>query len=229
MALEQQHKQNEIALNVSRTRITVLVFNLTIIALMLSITSARSMPANQLVITHLTSSVALFIGFCLTILGLLWLLFSQNLDTVGMSRPLPFTLGSMTTYLALSQTVTAFMHEYLVGVKSAIDHSIALDSEKIHTLVRLDLLDDSALLILFFFGGIIWLLTTYLLPLTVVFMSPVRNSWRWLIASYYFALQVPIYWVYATTWQLEYVPAGQDMNILSLFALQFIQPVLWFH
>ena len=31
------------------------------------------------------------------------------------------------------------------------------------------------------------------------------------------------------TWQLEYVPADQDMNMLSLFALQFIQPVLWFH
>lgn len=229
MAIEQQHKQSEIALNVSRTRITVLVFNLTIIALMLSITSARSMPANQLVITHLTSSVALFVGFCLTILGLLWLLFSQNLDTMGMSRPLPFTLGSITTYLALSQTVTAFMHEYLVGVKSAIDHSIAIDSEKIHTLVRLDLLDDSALLILFSFGGIIWFLTTYLSPLGVILKSPVRGRYRWICVGYYFVLQIPIYWIYATTWQLEYVPADQDMNILSLFALQFVQPLLWFH
>lgn len=229
MALEQQHHQNEIALNVSRTRITVLVLNLTVIALMLSITSARSIPANQVVITHLTSSVALFMGFCLTILGLLWLLFSQNLDTMGMSRPLPFTLGSITTYIALSQTVTAFMHEYLVGVKSAIDHTVTLDSEKIHTLVRLDLLDDSALLILFSFGGIIWLLTTYLSPLGVVLKSPVRGNYRWFFVGYYFVLQVPIYWIYATTWQLEYVPADQDMNILSLFGLQFIQPVLWFH
>jgi len=229
MATEQQYKQNEIALNVSRARITVLVFNLTVIALMLSITSARSMPADQVVITHLTSSVALFIGFCLTILGLLWLLFSQNLDTMGMSRPLPFALGAMTTYMALSQTVTAFMHEYLVGIKSAIDHSIALDSEKIHTLVRFDLLDDSALLILFFLGGTIWFLTTYLSPLSVVIQSPVRGNHRWVIVGYYLVLQIPINWIYATTWQQEYVPAEQSMDILSLFALQFIQPVLWFH
>lgn len=229
MDLEQQKKHNEIALNVSRTRITVLVFNLTIIALMLSLISAHSMPADQLVITHLTSSVALFIGFCLTILGLLWLLYSQNLDTIGMSRPWPFTLGSMTTYLALSQTVTAFMHEYLVGVKSAIDTSIVLDGEKTHAFVRLGLLDDSALLVLFCFGGIIWLLTTYLSPLGVVLKSPVCGNYRWFFVAYYFLLQIPIYWVYATTWQLEYVPVDQDMNLLSLFALQFIQPVLWFH
>ena len=229
MAIEKQRTNKEIALNVTRTRITVLVFNLTVIALMLSITSARSVPADQVTITHLTSSVALFVGFCLTLLGLMWLLFSQNMDAQGMSRPLPFSLGSMTTFLALSQTVTAFVHEYLVGVQSAIEAREAIGSEKIHTLVRLDVLDDTAILILFVFGGVTWILITYLSPLGVVLRSPVHRSWRWVLAGYYFALQVPIYWVYATTWQLEYVPADQDMNILSLFALQFIQPVLWFH
>ena len=229
MMILEQSESTEIALNVTRTRITVLVFNLTVIALMLSITSARSVSADQVAITHLTSSVALFIGFCLTLLGLMWLLFSQNLGAQGMSRPLPFYLGLMTTFLALSQTVTAFMHEYLVGVKSAVEASQAVGREKIHTLIRLDVLDETALLILFVFGAVIWFLTTYLVPLALILRRPVRSSWRWIFAGYYLTLQVPIYWVYATTWQLEYVPAEQDMNMLSLFALQFIQPVLWFH
>jgi hypothetical protein len=222
-------KNTEIALNVTRTRITVLVFNLTIIALMLSITSARSGATNLNASGHLTSSVALFVGFSLTLFGLLWLLSSQNLDAQGMSRPWPFTLGAITTYLALSQTVTAFMHEYLVKVKSTLEASGAIDQEKIQTLVRLDVLDDTALLILFVMGGGVWVLTTYVAPLSTVFRSPIRGGWRWVLAGYYFAIQVPIYWVYATTWQLDYVPADQDMNMLSLFALQFIQPVLWFH
>ena len=227
MTLEQP-KNTEIALNVTRTRITVLVFNLTIIALMLSITSTRNMTDHN-VTGHLTSSVALFVGFCLTLLGLLWLLSSQNLDAQGMSRPWPFTLGTITSYLALSQTVTAFMHEYLVKVESVLEASGAIGSEKIQALVRLDVLDDTALLILFVMGGVVWFLTTYVAPLFTGFRSPIRGGWRWVLAGYYFALQVPIYWVYATTWQLEYVPADQDLNMLSLFALQFVQPVLWLH
>jgi hypothetical protein len=99
-----------IALNVTRTRVTVLVFNLTVISVMLSILAARGTTGDQAVTAHLTSFVALFVGFCLTILGIFWLLTSQDWDAQGLSRPRPFTLGAMTTYLALSQTVTAFMH-----------------------------------------------------------------------------------------------------------------------
>lgn len=59
-----------IALNVTRTRITVLAFNLTVIALMISIMSARSAMVDGYSLSHLTSSVALFVGFCLTMLGI---------------------------------------------------------------------------------------------------------------------------------------------------------------
>lgn len=220
MSLKRQ-KSNEIALNVTRTRITVLVFNLTIIAFMLSIISTQSgaLGGHITTRTHLTSSAALFIGFCLTLLGLLLLLFSQNLDTRGMSRPWPFAFGAITTFLALSQTVTAFVHEYLIGVKS----SLAVGSQQAHAL--LIQFDDVAISILFIFGGVVWILTTYLSPLTVIYRSPVTGRSRWFLVAYYFMLQIPIYWVYATTWQLEYVPVEQ--NILKLFVLQFVQPVLW--
>ena len=41
------------------------------------------------------------------------------------------------------------------------------------------------------------------------------------------ALQVPIYWAYASACHLQYVPADQTTNMLSLFALQVFQPLLW--
>lgn len=219
-------KISEIALNVTRTRITVLAFNLTVIALMLSIMSARSATAHHYVIAHLTSSVALFVGFCLTILGILWLLYSQNCDSLGLSRPWPFTLGSMTMYLALSQTVTAFMHEYLVGIKSAVEASLHSGDQ---TLVRIEALGNTTLLVLFIMGGSIWVLSTYIAPLFAVLNSPVRKSRRWIFAAYYFALQVPVYWIYARAWHLVYIPPDQPINMLKLFALQFVQPLLWFH
>ena len=222
----------EIALNVTRTRVTVLVFNLTIISLMLSMMVARGETGEHQGTAHLTSYAALFVGFCLTLVGIFWLLFSQNLDAQGLSRPWPFTLGSITTYLALSQTVTAFMHEYLVGFESVVEAvrpGVAQRAQGVVQLsaLELDALGQAPLLVLFIMGGAIWVLITYIAPLSTGLRSPVRGGRRWVFAAYYFAFQVPIYWVYASAWHLQYVPADQTTSILSLFGLQFVQPVLW--
>ena len=227
MALE-QGASTGIALNVTRTRVTVLVFNLTIIALMLSIMAARSTAADHSVTAHLTSFVALYIGFCLTILGIYVLLASQNLDAQGLSRPLPFTLGSITTYLALSQTVTAFMHEYLLGFETVGETVQPGVAQSFQSLVGINSLGDTGLLLLFVMGAAIWVLTTYIAPLRAGLKSPVPKVQRWVIAGYYLALQLPIYWVHAEAWRLQYVPADQPANMLNLFALQFVQPLLWF-
>jgi len=227
MAVEQD-KTNLIALNVTRTRVTVLVFNLTIIAFMFSILKASGASADHVAAAHLTSSAALFVGFCLTLLGLLWLLASQNLDAEGLSRPWPFTLGAITTYLALSQTITAFMHEYLLGVESAVEAARPGVAESAQSLIRLDALGDTALLILLVMGGGIWILITYVGPLLAGLRSPVGGNRRWVFAGYYFVLQVPIYWVYARAWHLHYIPADQPTSMLGVFLLQFIQPLLWF-
>jgi len=227
MALE-QGTNTEIALNVTRTRVTVLVFNLTIIAFMFSILKASSASAEHVAMAHITSSVALFAGFCLTLLGLLLLLTSQNLNPQGLSRPFSFTLGSITTYIALSQTITAFMHEYLLGVESAVEAARPGVAESAQSLIRLDALGDTALLILLVMGGGIWILITYVGPLLAGLRSPVGGNRRWVFAGYYFVLQVPIYWVYARAWHLQYIPADQSTSMLGVFLLQFIQPLLWF-
>ncbi len=217
--------KTEIALNVTRTRITVLAFNLTIIALMLSIMNARSSVSHHYETAHLTSSVALFVGFCLTIIGILWLLYSQNTDTLGMSRPWPFFLGSITMYLALSQTVTAFMHEYLLKMKSAIENTRHSGDP---ALIRLDALGEVTMLMMFLLGGCIWILVTYVAPFFAGLRSHVPKDRRWIFAAYYIGLQSPIYWIYAKAWHLVYSSPDQPISMFKLFALQFIQPLLWF-
>lgn len=77
-------------------------------------------------------------------------------------------------------------------------------------------------------GGGIWVLTTYIAPLMVVSKGLAHGGRGWVYVGYYFALQVPIYWVYTKAWHLQYVPVDQPMSMLSLFALQFFQPLLWF-
>jgi len=216
---------NGIALNVTRTRVTVLVFNLTVISVMMSILSADRVSGGHAIAVHLTSFVALFIGFCLTILGVFWLLRSQDWDALGLSRPREFTLGAITTYLALSQTVTAFMHEYLVAFETAVGTPQVGVAGGV---VLPNALGDTALLFLLIMGGGIWVLTSYVAPLAAGIKGARLVGGRGLFLGYYLVLQVPVYWVNAKAWQLEYAPLDQTTDVLGLFAMQFVQPLLWF-
>lgn len=218
-----------IALNITRTFVTVLGFNLMVTAFMLSIMVTGDASGDHDTIASLTSNAALFVGFCLTLLGVFWLLSSQNWDADGLCRPFPFTMGSITAYLAFSQTVTAFMHEHLLQLKSVADAAqpgVAALSTWSHG--GFDALGRIPLLFLLVMGGAVWVLVTYAGPLFTALKSPVRRSRGWVFATYYFALQVPIYWLYARAWKLQYVSADQPTSMLNLFAVQFFQPLLWF-
>ena len=222
-----QGSGTKIALNVARTRMTVLLFNLTIISVMLSMIGGGDQGSAEVTLTRLPSFVALFTGFCLTVLGITWLLSSQEWDEEGLSRPEPFTLGAMTASLALSQTDTAFMREYLLVIGSAIDvvrPALAENSD----LFALDVLDGTGLPILFLMGSAVWILTTYIGPLTSGISGAACGGRGWVFATYYLAVQIPVYWVYAEVWRIQYVAAGQSVNLLRAFAFQFVQPLLWF-
>ena len=69
-------------------------------------------------------------------------------------------------YLALSQTVTAFMHEYLVGFESVVESVWPGVAQRAQGVVQLSALEFDALgyaplLVLFIMGSAIWVLTTY--------------------------------------------------------------------
>jgi hypothetical protein len=221
------YRDTLVALNVTRTRVTVLAFNLTIISVMLSIKAASGELDHHDVLAHLSSTSALFVGFCLTLLGLWWLLVSQNLDAEGLSQPWTFTLGSITTYLALSQTVTAFMHEYLVALQTEVATALPGAVESVPALGRYEHLSHSALLILVGIGGATWILMTYVAPLVTILRGPVSGHRRWLVAVYFVGLQAPIHWVYANAWSLGTGPTAHSQSLPMLFALQYMQPVLW--
>lgn len=215
---------SDVNLNLSRTRITILVFNLTIISLMLKMSMGGSAVSDSLKVTSLTSGLASFNGFCLTLLGLIIFLSSQRLDIVGNCKLRPFMFGTITTYLALSQTVTAFMHEFLIRFRADFNSS-NLDGKSFDS--ALAQLDHSSMIGLYFMGGILWFLITYVAPIRAVLSNRDSRKKKGTFILYYLALQIPIYLMYAKAWQLEYIVSDQSSNLFSLFLLQFIQPLLW--
>lgn len=216
-----------VALNVTRTRVTALAFNLTIISVMLSIKAGSGEFSGNDTLPHLSSTVALLSGFCITVLGLWWLLVSQNQDTEVLSRPWPFTFGAITTYLALSQTTSAFMHEYLVCLKTGVHDAEKAVSLSHQGLIGLESLGDAALLVLLIMGAAIWFLVTYVAPLIVVLKAPFAGRRAWVFLVYYLVIQVPIFWVNAAAEHLTSVAEHSQTSLPVLFAYQFFQPLLW--
>ena len=220
--------RSRIALNVTRTRITVLAFNLTIITLMLSGRFGDLAATPQGAIEHFPTSIALFIGFCMTFVGLIWFLLSQELDVDGLSKPMPFVLGSISAYLALSQTVTAFMHEYIlriittmaaVYVEMATSDAFATPAEMPGT---------RGLIVLSIFGGTIWAWMMYVGPLLVSLRVSRDHVSLRLLLGYYVFMQLLIAWIHARAWQVSAIGDGEQPGLFGLYLLQFIQPVLWF-
>ncbi len=222
-----EDKPSEIALNVTRTRVTVLAFNLTIVSFMLSIKITRGEFSDADILSHLPSTVALFAGFCVTILGLWWLLVSQHQDAEGLSRPWSFTLGALTTDLSLSQTTHAFLHEYLVGLTTGVMGAEKTVTGGIQSLLGNESLGHTASLVLLSMGAAIWCLVTYIAPLLTVLKGPLAGRRAWVFAVYYLSIQLPIFWVYAVAWQLVATAAHTETSMLTLFAFQFFPPLLW--
>ena len=225
----ERHRNTGIALNVTRTYITVLVFNLTIIALTRTVIAVRGTAGDPAFVAHLSSWAALYVGFSLTLLGIVWFLVSQDWDPEGLSRPWPFVLGALTTYLAGAQTITAVMHEFLRGVKWAFETSRQVATESTLASSELEALGDIAGLVLYTLGAAIWIAITYAAPVVAFLKSPVRRDRRWIFVAYYLANLLPIYWVYASTYYLQAARDGEPASLVSLFFLQFVQPLLWFY
>lgn len=50
----------------------------------------------------------------------------------------------------------------------------------------------------------------------------------WVFAGYYLAIQLPVFWVYAWAWQIAWLAKHAETSVVTVFALQFVQPLLWF-
>jgi hypothetical protein len=107
-----------ISLNVTRTRVSLLGFNLTVVAFLVGM--LLTVHQEQTFTHHLPAMSSLFLSFCLSMIAAGSLLASQELDLQGLSRPWLFSIGDVCMYLALSQSIAGLTRKYLGAVEQAI-------------------------------------------------------------------------------------------------------------
>jgi hypothetical protein len=206
-----------ISLNVTRTRLTLLGFNLSVIAFltgtMLTIHEQRAFTQQLSVMT------ALYLSCSLSFLSAVCLLASQELDREGLSRPWLFSVGDVIMYIALSQSLAAMMRTSLRAVDRATE---AVQLERGAAWVGETVVVATSALAL-----VAWASLVYVGPLMSIMRSPVRHGSRWRLALIYGALVLLTMVLAADAHVVQDVVLEEPEPLWRIFLWQLVQPLVW--
>ena len=206
-----------ISLNVTRTRVTLLGFNLSVVAFLSAmILEARGEAAFT---HHLPGMASLFLSFALSFLSAICLLSSQEIDREGHSRPLLFSIGDVLMYVALSQSLAAMMRSSLSAIDKTVEHvDITYASDNAGSVV---------LMILAAVGVAAWMLTIYVGPAVSIRRSPTEGKSKLTVIAVY-ALTVLLTFAVATDAHMVQDAVLNDPEpVWKIFLWQFMQPLTW--
>ena len=218
----------DIALNVGRSRLTILSITL---ALFLFATSVFLDIGEQMEIratwVFLTSFVAIVLGFSLTVLSLLLFLISQRLDSAGNCEIWTFSCGELLMYVALAQTLSGGLGTYVSAIANTlagVPGALALGPEATGAFGKA----ASNLSGLLRLGtGLVWGIILYVAPVVFLLRVNLARSKRGWLAVGYVALLLSVFWISAFPYHLKARASGKPSNLGVHFTRQFCQPLLW--
>ncbi len=207
-----------IPLNVMRTRLTILGFNLAVITFQI-----RELPAlgggvklpgmeQQL---YVSAAAALFLGMALSVMALVSLVGSCAIDRDGVCSHWSLLAGDLLMYLAVAQTVAG-----IFGAFSAEFDQVALsDPER----AQMFAFTKGALDV---FGGIAWALTIYLGPLVSLLRSPFERRINIAIGLAYLGLLLLVARIWTMALQLDAQSAYPGGPLVSWLG-GLVAPLVW--
>jgi hypothetical protein len=214
--------------NVTRTRVTVLGFNFTIVIFLSGFIVGNSGHPIELAIWyHLNEFVALFSGLLIGFFALYLYLFSQDLDFEGGSGIWSFTFAEVLMYIALAQTLSGAAQYFTVMLSNAIDNFPSLVSQETFPTVEFDYAASYIKLLLFWISSIAWLFFVYFAPIFAVCSNPLSWKRKIPILLFYLSILSIVFLIAAQVHYLKALNQTQTMGIFNLFINQFFQPQQW--
>jgi hypothetical protein len=203
--------------NVTRTRVTLLGFNLTVIAFL----SALMLEArgDEAFTHHLPGMASLFLSFSLSFLSAICLLASQELDHKGNSRPLLFSLGDILMYVALSQSLAAMMRSSLRAIDKTVEH-VAMNFGGNNS-------GSVVLALLATVGVAAWMLTIYVGPVISIRRSPTSGRTQLVVISAYALVLLLTFAIATDAHMVQDVVLNDPEPTWKIFLCQFMQPLTW--
>ena len=218
----------EIPLNVTRTRVTVLGFLMSIILFAIgAIASFEGTPIHQVIGNELRLLVPLFIAFTFAFTSLGFFIVSQNTRTDGNSDIWFYSFGEVLMFIALAQATAGVLLLFM----SVISIALLKSPEMLFKAVALTpkFKKSSAFLFewIFWVASVGWFSVVYLIPILSFYRNPLPNHKTWILYLSYFGLLFLVFWISGLLYHLLLLEGDQFIGAFYPFLGQAIQPILW--
>ena len=211
--------QVRVAVNVMRSRLTVIGFNITIVTFMVvlldNIAGGIVVPGESNPV-HVGASMALFMGLALSFLSMLVFIMSSAFDETGFCTHWSLVAGDLLMYLALAQTIAGFF--------GPLTNSINIFSAELPGLASdISILHGAPLVV----GGLAWFFATYLGPVVALVRSPFPLKTNIALGLAYVISVVTLAWVSSHAVRVEDAVSGDGQRVIFNVLMELFQPFRW--
>jgi hypothetical protein len=217
--ISENHKSVRVAVNVMRARLTVIGFNIAIVAFQINqlyrVTGGLSVPGLDHSL-HVVANMTLFMALGLSMIALVVFIMSGTFDEVGYCTHWSLVAGDLFMYLALAHTIAGFF----ASLSGSIENfATKLPSEA----AGIYILHLTVLIT----GGLGWFLSTYIGPAVSLLRSPFNHRTNITLGVVYVVVLLLLCWVNAHSLQVETLNDDEGPKLIFAALKQLVQPFLW--
>ena len=217
--MSKDRKPVRVAVNVMRTRMTVIGFNIAVVSFQIaqlkSAEDGLKLPGIGHTV-HVVADMELYMALALSVFALMTILMSCELDELGVCTHWSLVAGDLLMYLALAHTLAGFFAP-MAKVIEIVASNLPDKASEIYIL-------QSASIVV---GGGAWFLATYAGPLVSLMRSPFRRRTNIALGIAYLLVLLVFCWITAQTVRVESAVSGDEPGLIFSVLRELVQPLRW--
>ncbi len=206
-------------LNVMRSRLTVIGFNIAIVSFQIAQLYQGSgglrVPGLDHAV-HVGADMELFMALALSLIALMVFIMSSSFDEVGVVSHWSLMAGDLLMYLALAHTLAGFFGPLATTIK-IVAGNLPDKASEIH------MLKSAAIGT----GGVAWFVAVYVGPLVSLVRSPFQRRANIALGTAYLVVLLVLCWVSAQTVQVEAAANADGPGLIFSILRELVQPLRW--
>jgi hypothetical protein len=208
-----------VAINVMRSRLTVIGFNIAIVSFQISQlykgSGGLKLPGLDHAV-HVGADMELFMALALSLIALMVFIMSAPFDEVGVVSHWSLVAGDLLMYLALAHTLAGFFGPLATTIKIVAGNLP-------HKAAEIHILKSAAIGT----GGAAWFLAVYVGPLVSLVRSPFHRRSNIALGTAYLVVVLVLCWVSAQTVQVEAAAPLDEPGLILSILRELVQPLRW--
>jgi hypothetical protein len=208
-----------VAVNVMRTRLTVIGFNIAIVSFQIaqlgSAADGLRVPGLGRAV-HVVPDIELYMALGLSVLALLVFIMSCDINEAGVCTHWSLIAGDLLMYMAVAHTVAGFFAPLTTAIETVAGEMPNKASE-------ISILQSGAIVV----GGAAWFLANYVGPLVSLVKSPFHRRTNIALGIAYLMLLLVFCWLTAQTIRVEAAVSGDQPGLIFSTLRELVQPLRW--